>query len=251
MNRFGWIVETDPQRPDQPPVKRTALGRFKHEAATVHPTADGRAAVYMGDDQRHEYVYKFVSTATIEDGDRSCLLDEGILYVARFESDGTGAWLPLVFGQGPLTEANGFRSQADVLIRTRAAADALKATPMDRPEDVEANPQTGHVYIALTNNSKRSGDDVDEANPRGPNRYGHLIELVEDAGDAAAERFSWEILILAGPTGRAGSDYQGHTDASPFACPDNLAFTPAGELLVATDGQIHAVGANDGSTWCR
>ena len=246
-HRFGWVVELDPYDPSSMPVKRTALGRFKHEAATTVVSADGRLVVYMGDDQRFEYVYKFVTHGRYQPGNRahnSQLLDNGTLYVARFDDDGNGEWMPIVHGYGPLTAANGFADQGDVLIRTRQAADALGATPMDRPEDVEASPVSGKVYIACTNNSKRKSDDLNGPNTRGPNRHGHVVELSELMDDATATRFSWNVFLTCGPHDADGADYQGHAEASPISCPDNVAFDRQGNLWISTDGQPKS-GAND------
>jgi secreted PhoX family phosphatase len=248
--RFGWIVEIDPYDPASMPVKRTALGRFRHEAATTVIARDGRAVVYTGDDGRFEYLYKFVSTGRYDPGNRMAnigLLDAGTLYIAKFRDDGSGEWLPLVFGQGPLTPANGFESQADVLIATRRAGDLLKATKMDRPEDVEANPKTGNVYVVMTNNARRTPEQVDKANPRPDNIHGHIIELVEDGGEHSATTFRWDLFIACGDPHNPAEKafYQGHKDTSWMSCPDNIAFDESGRLWVATDGQPATIKHND------
>jgi secreted PhoX family phosphatase len=249
-NRFGWIVEIDPYDPSSTPIKHTALGRYAHEGATVILSRDGRPVAYMGDDARFEYLYKFVATGRYDPANRAAataLLDSGVLYAAKFNDDGTGEWLPLVQGKGPLIPANGFASQAEVAVNTRGAGDLVGATKMDRPEDVEPSPRTGKVYCALTGNDTRRPEQVDKANPRPANKFGHILELVEDGGDHASTRFRWEILILGGDPRDAshGAYYQGRSDVSPLATPDNLAFDDQGRLWVATDGMDDTLGPND------
>ncbi|MBA3250871.1 MAG: PhoX family phosphatase [Geodermatophilaceae bacterium] len=252
-HRFGWVVEIDPFDPQSRPRKRTALGRLKHEAAAGVSAKDGRWTVYSGDDARFEFVYKFVTRDRVRDGGFAAnrdLLDHGTLYVARFNDDGSGDWLPLVFGTGPLTRANGFTSQADILIRARDAGTALGATAMDRPEDIEPNPVIGSVYIALTNNDRRGTEGnppTDPANPRPVNTAGHVIELVEDGQDAAATSFRWDILLLCGDPEDPSTYYGGFdkSQVSEIAAPDNLAVDSLGQLWIATDGAPRVLPMND------
>ena len=219
-NRFGWIVEIDPYDPASMPIKHTGLGRFAHEGATVILAKDGRPVAYMGDDARFEYLYKFVATGRYDPANRAgatSLLDTGTLYAAKLNDDGTGEWLPLIYGQGPLTEANGFGSQAEVVINARGAGDLVGATKMDRPEDVEPNPITGKVYAALTSNDQRKPDQVNKANPRPANKFGHILEIIEDGGDHTGTRFRWEMLLLGGDPKNPdhGAYYQGQHRREP------------------------------------
>ncbi len=243
-NRFGWVVEIDPFDPDSTPVKRTALGRVKHEGAYVHVSKGGRVVVYTGDDQVNEYMYKFVSSGnwkSLRARGRSPL-DEGTLYVARFDDDGSGRWLPLVHGTGPLTAANGFADQGDVLVKTRLAATALGATPMDRPEWATVDPNTGMVYLTLTNNTS-SAKVESAANPRKPNPWGHIIRWKEARGDHAATTFEWDLFAIAGQ-GRSSGDGSTIADEDAFGSPDGLWADPDGRVWIQTDG-AQPTGAND------
>ncbi len=282
-NRHGWIVEIDPYDPKSTPRKLTALGRFKHEGANIRLAEDGRAVAYMGDDERHDYLYKFVSRRTFRPGPSAAarrhnlrLLDEGDLYVAQLTGDspgeidgtgklpsdgafdGTGRWLPLV--KDGRSRIPGW-SVARVLVHTRLAADELgrlnpadAPTKMDRPEDVEPNPRTGKVYAALTNNTDRGKTagptnrfaPADEANPRNGNKHGQVLELTEARNDAAATTFTWRLFIVAGDPASADTYFGGYdkSKVSPISCPDNVAFDPAGNLWIATDG--NALESNDG-----
>ena len=256
-NRFGWVVEIDPADPLSIPKKRTALGRLFHESANPILSHDNRLVIYMGDDGAFEFLYRFVSSQPyVPQQSNPDLLDEGTLSVARFSDDGFLTWIPLIFGENGLDESNGFTNQADVLIDARRAGRVLKATPMDRTEDVEPNAHTGRVYVNCTNNARRGKqgyDGANVANPREPNFFGHIIELIptkEETGwNHTTERMRWEIFILAGdPTDTEGgakfSSYM--TEPSYFGCPDNAAIDSLGRLWVTTDGSEKRLGFTDG-----
>lgn len=243
-NRCGWVDEIDPFDPLSRPVKRTALGRVKHESATVHTTKDERVVVYTGDDQVNEHVYKFVSDLSWRSarGRGRSPLDEGTLYVARFNDDGTGDWLPLVHGSNGLTAENGFADQGEVLVKTRLAASVLGATRMDRPEWVTVDPTTGMVYTTLTNNTS-SAKQVNEANPRTPNPWGHIIRWAEGDGDHASTTFTWDLFLLAGQ-GRLSGDGSTIAAEDGFGSPDGIWADPDGRVWIQTDG-TQPMGAND------
>ncbi|HET9978032.1 MAG TPA: PhoX family phosphatase [Burkholderiaceae bacterium] len=256
-NRQGWVVEVDPYDPTSTPVKRTALGRAAHEGAWVAVTKDGRAVVYSGEDARFEYIYKFVSRDRIAPGGakaNATLLDHGTLYVAKFNADGTGQWMPMVHGQGPLVAANGFADQGEVLIKSRQASDALGATKMDRPEWLAIDPLNGWVYCTLTNNSSRGQPNfpgVDAANPRANNVFGQIIRWQEER-DFDATAFKWNHLVLAGDPANERAEAKGNIRGDLYACPDGIAFDTRGVLWIQTDahatqmykGELKNIGNN-------
>ncbi|MQY14264.1 hypothetical protein SRB5_44270 [Streptomyces sp. RB5] len=272
VNRFGWVVEFDPYDPDSVPVKHTALGRVKHEGANIRLTDDGRAVAYSGDDERFDYLYKFVSKNRMQKGDSAAarehnkrLLDEGTLYVARFTGDspaaeidgtgtlpadggfdGSGEWIPLA--SGDISYVEGMTAE-EVYVYTRIAGDKVGATKMDRPEDVECSPRTGKLYVALTNNTQRgtAGKAApDEANPRTNNKHGHILELTEHRDDASAKKFAWRLFLVCGDPADPGTYFAGFPKdkVSPISCPDNVAFDVHGNLWISTDG--NALGHHDG-----
>lgn len=273
--RFGWIVELDPTDPRSTPLKRTMLGRFKHEGANVTIADSGHAVVYMGDDERGDYIYRFVSRDRFNPGRGAAarrhnltLLSAGTLSVARFEGDGTddgvhdgtGEWIPLT--SDTQSHVPGM-DVAEVLIDTRLAADKVAPTRMDRPEDIEPNPVNGRVYCALTNNSQRGSTfPVDEANPLSAsmtrarldaplvqssgNRNGYVLELTPRAGDHTASGFTWDLMLVCGDPEAPETYFAGFPKdrVSPISCPDNVAFDAIGNLWISTDGS--ALGGNDG-----
>ncbi|MEU9701898.1 PhoX family protein [Streptomyces sp. NPDC047981] len=272
VHRQGWVVELDPYDPESTPKKRTALGRFKHEAAQPRLTADGRPVVYMGDDERFDYFYKFVSSKRMMKGNSRAarahnltLLDEGTLYVAKLtgdspaaqidgtgkhpsdgEFDGSGVWIPLATGN--VSHVEGMTAE-EVYVFTRLAGDKVGATKMDRPEDVEPSPRTGRVYVALTNNTNRGKTGyapADEANPRNLNKHGQILELAENWDDPTSDGFAWRLFLVAGDPNDPATYFAGYPKdkVSPISCPDNVAFDPHGNLWISTDGA--QLGSHDG-----
>lgn len=231
-NRFGWVVEIDPFDPNSTPVKRTALGRFKHEGAWVQEARDGRVVVYSGDDQINEYIYRYVSRLPWRKARKMGInpLDDGTLYVAKFYAE-YGEWIPLTPDHPLLT---GWSLQ-DILINTRAAADLVGATKMDRPEWIDTFPDSLTAIATLTNNSGRgtgTNPPVDPANPRPSNVYGHIIKWYYRK-DWTEPTFGWDIFALAGdPANPAhGSTIVG----DKYGSPDGIYVAPSGRLWIQTD----------------
>jgi len=271
-NTFGWVVEIDPFNPTAMPAKRSALGRINHEGAWPAPAVAGQPIViYMGDDARNEYIYKFVSKALWDAKDvnggmasGAKYLDEGTLYVAKFNADGTGQWLELSFGKNGLDTGNttyAFADQADVVTNCRIAADIRGATKMDRPEWGGVNPLNGEAYMTLTNNSNRvdpnatpTGSQLkpDAANPRAysdtytnadgstktnkGNVNGHIIRWREAGGSVAATSFAWDIYLFGAQADAAANvNLSNLTAVNDFSSPDGLYFDPRGLLWIQTD----------------
>jgi len=258
-NRAGYIVEIDPTDPASTPKKRTALGRFKHENAEITIASNGHVVAYMGDDERGEYLYRFVSNNKYVEGDdatNSNLLEEGTLYVAKFseadsELSGTGEWIELTHGKNGLDESSGFSSQAEISIFARAAADVVGATTMDRPEWVAANPLKAEAYCCLTNNKNRGkkpnrgGIDtpVNGPNPREGNLYGQIVRWAPTNGNHASDAFEWNLFVVAGnPTLPQDQDQDLNAGSknisrdNMFNSPDGLIFDADGRMWIQTDG---------------
>ena len=243
-NRMGYVVEIDPFNPASTPQKRTALGRFKHENAELVIAENGKVVVYLGDDERGEFLYRFVSQERYDpDGDNRNLLETGKLFVAKFENDLTGKWLEL----SPQT--TGMANQAEICIHTRMAASKVGATTMDRPEWIAANPGKAEVYCNLTNNKNRgrkpnAGGDpqpVGGPNPRRKNRYGQIVRWRPENGDHTAEKFTWDLFAIAGNPTVYNDDRKGSDNITPenmFNSPDGLSFDSTGQLWIRTDGNF-------------
>ncbi len=239
---YGWVVEIDPYEPTARSVKRTAMGRFAHENTAYSVAANNRVTFYMGDDARFEGVYKFVSDAPYSESNRAAnrtLLDNGTLYAAKFNDDGTGVWLALKQGENGLTAANGYANQADVLLDGRKALRTVGGTLMDRPEWFAVNPKDKSVYVTLTNNSNRgvgTNLGVNAANPRTPNIDGHVIKLIETGSDPLATTFKWEVFLLAGDASLPDASRKGTLAADvALSSPDCVNVDAMGRVWLQSD----------------
>lgn len=249
---YGYIVEIDPLDPNKRAVKRTALGRFRHEGCWPGKLEEGKPVVfYSGHDARFEYIYKFVSDALWDPTDANPTdrlatgakyMDSGTLYVARFNDDGTGQWLALTPNAPTLsgtTLGNEMGGLAEIILNTAHAGDLVGATPMDRPEWGAVDPSNGDIYMTLTNNTERQADQLNAANPRPHNANGQIIRWSEERG---SDTFRWEIFVFGSPTD-AESDINrsGLQAENQFASPDGLVFDARGILWIQTDNSGNAV----------
>lgn len=248
-HRAGYIVEIDPANPEMTPIKHTALGRFKHENAAYAIAADGNVVVYMGDDERGEFMYRWVSNDVYVPGeDTSTLLVDGTLSVAVFEDDMSGRWLPL-------TPSTTGMDAAHIAAFTRMAASKVGATTMDRPEWIAVHPNASEAYCCLTNNSRRGvlnddgtvrtnagGDPMttNAVNPRETNRYGQIVRWRPEGGDHGADVFSWDLYVMAGnPTVHTEGPNAGSANINAgnlFNSPDGMQIDSTGLIWIQTDG---------------
>lgn len=244
-NRFGWVVEIDPYDATSTPIKRTALGRFKHENVEIVVSKEGNVVAYMGDDEAGEFLYKFVSKGKFDaknPRNNRNLLEDGTLYVAKLQGNdalsGTGEWIELSYGKNGLDSKNGFQSQADVLINARLAGSIVGATPMDRPEWIAADPKGEFIYATLTNNRRR--EEAGVANPREKNVYGHIVRWNPSNNNHLNPQFKWDIFLLAGNPMQYPNDLRKGTSNitkdNMFNSPDGLKFDKFGRLWIQTDG---------------
>lgn len=254
-HRFGWIVEIDPMNPKAKAKKQTALGRFKHENVALTINHDGHAIAYMGDDERGEFIYKFVSKGKYIEGNQShnmTLLDSGTLYAARFNDDETGDWMELSYGKNGLTKENGFASQEYILVFARLAARFVGATTMDRPEWVACHPSSSMVFCTLTNNKHRGVKEshpINKANPRVKNNFGQIIRWFPQNQDHTSAKFGWDLYAVAGNPALFNDQYAGSdniTTENMFNSPDGLAFDNSGRLWIQTDGNYKNTGEFEG-----
>lgn len=243
-NGYGYIVEIDPYDPSSVATKRTAMGRFRHEGCVYGKLEEGKPLIfYSGHDARFEYLYRFVSDAAWDPADANTTnrlatgakyLDNGTLYVARFDAEGKGEWIPLTpeasTKDGSSTLGAEMGSQAEIILNTAGAADLVGATPMDRPEWTAVDPVNGTVYLTLTNNTRRTEANI--ANPRVDNPFGHIIRW-DETGDTT---FDWDIFVFGSPAdGDADTNRSGLSELNQFASPDGLLFDPRGIMWVQTD----------------
>lgn len=268
MNGMGYVVEIDAYDKRRSAKKRSALGRFAHESASFSvPTAGKPLAVYMGDDSRGEYIYKFVSAANWDAADASPIsamatgdkyLDSGKLYVAKFSSDGSGQWVELSISNALIAgyATYAFADQADICVNSRLAADAVGATKMDRPEWCGVNPANGEIYFTLTNNSNRRVEpsSSSQSAPDGPNPRvysdmkgsttqtgnpnGHILRMKEGSAGSAATGFTWDVYVFGAQSDADASqvNLSNLTADQDFSSPDGLVFSPAtGVMWIQTD----------------
>lgn len=201
---YGWVVEFNPETGKS--KKLLGLGRYAHECAKVVVTKNDKVVVYSGDDRDDQCLYKFIPH-------KAHSLDEGELFVANIEQQ---KWISLDYQKQSLLQKH-FKDQTDVLVQCRRAAHLLGGTPLARPEDIEQDPITKDIFIALTNN-KPKGD-----------YHGSILKISEDQNDHTSLTFKSEVYKAGGKD-------------SGFSCPDNMAFDQNGNLWLTCDISGSAIG---------
>ena len=271
-HRFGWIVEIDPFDPESRPRKHTALGRFKHEGANVIVARDERVVAYMGDDERFDYLYKFVSDKKFMPGDswvarknNLTLLESGTLYVAQVRPD-----------QRRRDRRLGQAARRRRVQRHRPVDQAGQRQPLVRRRDDRRG--RAHLHPARRGQGRRDQDGppggrraepahrqgvrgADQQHRPGQGRQaGGRRGQPAQRSTSTGRSWSWSrtgattrrspspgrCRSSAGDPADPSTYFAGYdkTKVSPISCPDNVAFDATGNLWISTDG--NALGSNDG-----
>jgi hypothetical protein len=151
--KYGWMVEIDPANSEFRPRKHTALGRFRHENITMRVEPGKQLVAYMGDDRRGGHTWKFVSEDVAdfpEDKQNSGLFDAGTLYVARYNPNGTGQWIPLDLEASTNPILPSTLASVEIQALGRATRDGF--LPLPRRNGVAGQERDGGIFSVTTKN---------------------------------------------------------------------------------------------------
>ncbi|HTJ89297.1 MAG TPA: alkaline phosphatase PhoX [Acidocella sp.] len=225
--RFGWVAEFDPFDPGAFPVKRTGLGRFARAGIALTTTPDGRAVVFMSQDDPAGFLFRFISAAAATDGSA---LDAGTLSVAQINGSGI-EWVDL-------------GTDIPTLVATVSAAANQGGSRFDGPGGIAIAPGNSGLYLACRGNPAR--DSADALNPRTGDDNGHILFFTPPNGDVTAKSFAGRLALVAGNPATAPLTQYGAGSTAWLKNPRTLNLDPYGQLWIGTDQRGHVSDTADG-----